>query len=176
MRLDLDARAKAALALACAFGGGTGVAFLAVAGAEAQAWIAGRWRAGIIERQLDEIRAPHFSLLAWDGEAAAWDDADIAIVLGPDGRVFERLLCRPPEIVAEAGPGLDGLPEGWTALPSPWEATSAHARLLWESLLPSQIRRPHALLDGSARLLRRDTLVALCPLSLTIPLGLRRIP
>jgi len=176
VRPDLDARAKATLALARAFGGGTETAFLAVAGAEAQAWIAGRRRAGIIERQLDEIRAPHLSLLAWEGGAAAWDDADIAIAPGPDGRAFERLLCRPPGIVAEAGPGLDGLPEGWPALPSPWEATSAHARLLRESLLPSRIRRPHALLDGGARLLRRDTLVALRPLSLTIPLGLRRIP
>jgi len=176
MRPDLEARAEAALALARAAGGGTEVALLAPSGAEAEAWIAGRRRAGAVERRLDEIRGAHLSLLAWEGGAAAWDDDAIAVAPGPDGRAFDRLLCQTPEIVAEGGPGLDALPEGWTALPSPWEATSAHARLRWESLLPSQTRRPHALLDGGARLLRRGALVALCPLSLTTPLGLRRIP
>lgn len=171
----LQAEADRALALARAAGGETEIALLACAGAETLALVAGRWRAGQVETLLDQ-RGQGVSILAWEGGAAAWDDDAIALAPGPDGRPFERLLCQAPETVAEAGPGLADLPDGWTDLPSPWEIQSAHARILWESLLPSQIRRPAAVLDGGGRILRRGALVALCPARLSTPLGLRRIP
>lgn len=136
MRPDLEALAKAALALAHAAGGRTEVAFLAPAGAEAKAWIAGCGRAGAVERRVDEICGNGVSFLAWEGGVVARDDDAIALSPGPDGRAFEWLLCQTPEIVAKGDPGL----------------------------------------DSGARLLRQGTLVALCPLSLTTPLRLRRLP
>jgi hypothetical protein len=171
----LQDAADRALSLARAAGGGSEVALLACAGADTVALIAGRWRAGTIEALLDQ-RADGLSLLAWEGGAAAWDDHDVALAPGPDGRPYERMLCQSLDSIATPGPALADLPEGWTALPSPWETRSAHARLLWESVLPGQIRKPAAILDGGARILRRGALVALCPAHLSTPLGLRRIP